>query len=137
MFLPGRRQWCFALALFWAATLSPQTPSTTPATKLGSADETCTVSGMVVAKADGTPLKRATVQLWATSGREQHTIATKSGIDGRFLLKNVPAGNYHLKVSRNGYFDVEYGQKKPSDPAAILNLHVASGRGASCEGSRG
>jgi hypothetical protein len=50
------------------------------------------------------------------------TIAAKSGADGHFLLKNVPAGNYHLKVSRNGYFDVEYGQKKPSDPGAILNL---------------
>jgi hypothetical protein len=76
---------------------------------------------MVVAKADGTPLKGATVHLWSDSERDR-TIAVKSGADGRFLLKNIPAGNYHLRVSRNGYFDVEYGQKKPSDPGAIINL---------------
>jgi Carboxypeptidase regulatory-like domain len=76
---------------------------------------------MVVAKADGTPLKGATVHLWTTSEHDR-TIAAKSGVDGRFLLKNVPAGNYHLRVSRNGYFDVEFGQKKPSDPGAIINL---------------
>jgi Carboxypeptidase regulatory-like domain len=76
---------------------------------------------MVVAKADGTPLKGATVHLWTTSEHDR-TIAAKSGVDGRFLLKNVPAGNYHLRVSRNGYFDVQFGQKKPSDPGAIINL---------------
>jgi hypothetical protein len=121
MFPPGRWQWCIALAFLCAAELSAQTPSISPATKSSAVDDTCTVSGMVVAKADGTPLKGATVHLWTDSERDR-TIAAKSGADGRFLLKNVPAGNYHLRVSRNGYFEVEYGQKKPSDPGAILNL---------------
>lgn len=59
----------------------------------------CTVSGMVVAKIDGTPLKGATIQLLSTANGE-HNIAVKSGADGRFFLKNVPSGDYHLTVRK-------------------------------------
>jgi Carboxypeptidase regulatory-like domain len=120
MVLSGRWQWCIASTLFWAATLVAQTPPISPATK-STADDTCTVSGMVVAKADGTPLKGATVQLLATANTD-HEIAVKSGVDGHFLLKNVPAGDYHLTVSRNGYSELKYGQKKAGDPGALFRL---------------
>jgi protocatechuate 3,4-dioxygenase beta subunit/5-hydroxyisourate hydrolase-like protein (transthyretin family) len=123
MFLAGQPRWPIVLALFCATASQAQTPLTVPATKADATAETCTLSGIVVAKADGAPLKGATVHLWVTGDRElEHTIAAKSSADGRFLLKNVPAGNYHLKVSRNGYFDVEYGQQKPTDPGAIIKL---------------
>jgi hypothetical protein len=110
--------------LFCATQLSAQTPLPNSTTKIDPTAEACTLSGIVVGKADGAPLKGATAHLWPEGGGRdsEHTIAAKSGTDGRFLLKNVPAGNYHLKVSRNGYFDVEYGQHKPSDPGAIVNL---------------
>jgi hypothetical protein len=120
MLLSGQWQWRVALTLFWAATLAAQTPPTSPATK-STADDTCTVSGMVVAKADGTPLKGATVQLLATANTD-HEIAVKTGADGRFLLKNIPAGDYHLTVSRNGYSELKYGQKKAGDPGALFHL---------------
>src|SRR6266849_9059071 len=83
--------------------------------------ETCRVSGMVVKLADGIPLKGATVRLENGEDRE-HTIATKTTGDGRFELRNVPAGRYKLLVSRNGYVETEYGQKKPSDPGATFTL---------------
>ena len=127
MFLLGRWQCGIAMALFWAAPLAAQTPPTNPATK-STADDTCTVSGMVVAKADGTPLKGATVQLLATANAD-HEIAVKSGADGRFLLKNIPAGDYHLTVSRNGYSELKYGQKKAGDPGALF--HLQSGQNMS------
>lgn len=84
-------------------------------------EETCVVSGMVVRRTDTAPLKGALVQLFNPDGGE-HNIATRTGADGRFELKNVPAGKYRLMVSRNGYFRVEYGQKKPSDPGATFSL---------------
>jgi hypothetical protein len=84
-------------------------------------EDTCVISGMVVRKDDSAPLKGAIVELLQTEDRE-HTIAAKTAVDGRFELKNVPAGQYHLTVSRNGYFRVEYGQKKPTDPGATFNL---------------
>ena len=118
------RPYLVVLLLFCTTLLTAQTPPTpSPTTKSDPTADTCTLSGMVVAQADGAPLKGATVHLWTEGNREsEHTIAAKSGTDGRFLLKNVPAGNYHLRVSRNGYSDVEYGQQKPSDPGAIVNL---------------
>jgi len=125
MFLESQLRWSLVVVLLFCATeLQAQTPPPISTTKIDPTAETCTLSGMVVGKADGAPLKGATVHLWAEGvGREsEHTIAAKSGADGRFLLKNVPAGKYHLKVSRNGYSDVEYGQHKPSDPGAIVNL---------------
>ncbi|MGB9510381.1 MAG: carboxypeptidase-like regulatory domain-containing protein [Candidatus Acidiferrum sp.] len=121
MFLPGRLRWCLALILFWATPIAAQNPPTIPSTKIDATADTCTLSGMVVSKVESAPLKGATIQL-RTEGDREHTIAAKTGADGRFLLKNVPAGNYHVRVSRNGYFDVEYGQRKPSDPGALLNL---------------
>jgi hypothetical protein len=83
--------------------------------------ETCRVSGMVVRLAGGIPLKDATVRLENGEDHE-HTIATKSTGDGRFELRNVPAGRYKLVVSRNGYVETEYGQKKTSDPGAAFTL---------------
>ncbi len=83
--------------------------------------ETCRVSGMVVKLADGVPLKGATVRLENGEDHE-HTIATKTTGDGRFELRNVPAGRYKLVVSRSGYVETEYGQKKPSDPGAAFTL---------------
>jgi protocatechuate 3,4-dioxygenase beta subunit/5-hydroxyisourate hydrolase-like protein (transthyretin family) len=84
-------------------------------------DATCRVSGMVVKLADGAPLRNATVQLENGEDRE-HTIATKTATDGRFELKNIPAGRYKLYVWRNGFVETEYGKKKPSDPGAAFSL---------------
>ncbi len=83
--------------------------------------ETCTLSGTVVRKLDGAPLKGATVWLGSDENRE-HTIATTTAADGRFELRNVPEGRYTLTVHRNGYVDAQYGQKKPNDPGATLTL---------------
>jgi len=84
-------------------------------------EATCRISGIVVKLADGAPLKGATVRLENGEDRE-HTIATKTPANGRFELKNVPAGRYKLIVTRNGYVEAKYGQKKPSDPGAAFSL---------------
>jgi hypothetical protein len=84
-------------------------------------DATCVVSGMVIRKTDSAPLKNATVQLSNGEDRD-HTIATKTGVDGHFELRNVPAGQYKLSASRNGYVEYEFGQKKPNDPGATFTL---------------
>jgi hypothetical protein len=65
-------------------------------------NETCRVSGMVVKMVDGTPLKNATVQLRDNDEDREHTIATKTTADGKFELRNLPAGRYKLVVDRNG-----------------------------------
>ena len=84
-------------------------------------EETCRISGVVLKLADGAPLKGATVRLENGEDRE-HIIATKTPADGHFLLRNVPAGRYKLIVSRNGYVETEYGQRRPNDAGAALAL---------------
>ena len=97
-----------------------QTP-TMPDARSEESKETCTLSGTVVRKLDGAPLKGATVWLGRDEDR-QHTIATTTAADGRFELRNVPAGHYTLTVRRNGYVDAYYGQKKADDPGSTLTL---------------
>lgn len=109
----------FLLACVTCKTCCPQTP-TAPG-KDSSDEQTCTVSGIVIRSQDSGPLKNATVQLTNGSDREHH-IATKTTADGHFLLKNVPAGQYKLIVTRNGYVSQELGQKKPDDPGAVFTL---------------
>jgi len=109
------------LLLIVAPTLVfAQTP-TIPAARSEERKETCTLSGTVVRKLDGGPLKGATVWLGSDENRE-HTIATTTAVDGRFELRNVPAGHYTLTVRRNGYVDAHYGQKKADDPGSTLTL---------------
>src|SRR5215831_852914 len=87
-------------------------------------EDTCSVSGMVVKAADGTPLKNAAVRLFIPNDRE-HTIAAKTNAEGKFELKNLPAGRYRMTVNRNGYVTAEYGQRSANDPGAILTLTPA------------
>jgi Carboxypeptidase regulatory-like domain len=116
----------FGTGLHGQVPAAPPTGQGTPGAA-GAKEETCRVSGLVAKMADGSPLKNATVLLSTESDRE-HTIATKTAVDGRFALKNVPAGRYKLSVSRNGYVTEEYGQKKPSDPGAAFTLAAGENR---------
>ena len=111
---------CAMIVLVGATTPPAQTPPAS-APKKSVDEETCVVSGLVIAKIEGTPLKGATIHLWSGEERE-HTIAAKSDASGHFELKNVPAGQYHLSVAHNGYFESRYGQKKPGDPGATFTL---------------
>lgn len=107
------------LLTVWAAAQTTVKPTTNNEVK----EETCVVSGIVVRKADSVPLKGATVQLVNGEDRE-NTIATKTGPDGHFELRNVPAGQYRFKAMRNGYVEYEYGQKKAADPGATFTLRA-------------
>jgi len=97
-----------------------QTP-TMPDARPEARKETCTLSGTVVRRLDGAPLRGATVWLGNDESHER-TIATTTAADGRFELRNVPAGHYTLSVHRNGYVEAQYGQKKPNDPGSTLTL---------------
>jgi hypothetical protein len=84
----------------------------------------CTVSGRVVTAADGTPLKSSRVALMLEhQGREPHAYAAISGTDGRFTIKDVPAGRYRFIASHTGYVEQEY-QSKAGDVGAVLALQA-------------
>jgi hypothetical protein len=69
----------------------------------------------------GEPLKKATVILWYRDGGE-HSAFDVTDDQGHFQFDDLPPGSYGLTISRNGYAQVVYGQKKLGDPGAVLSL---------------
>jgi len=114
---------CLVLAFLLGELCYAQAPAAPQNNNRGD-EETCTVSGMVIRAQDSAPLKNATVYLANDADRE-HRIATKTSADGHFALKNVPPGQYKLRVSRNGYVEQELNQKKPGDPGATFTLRAS------------
>jgi hypothetical protein len=95
-----------------------QSPTTSPA----ASKETATVAGNVLRLDSGEPLKKAKVILLGSGGSDALYVFYLTDEGGHFLFENVPPGSYHLQVSRNGYVDAEYGQKKPGARGAMLTL---------------
>ena len=82
------------------------------------AQDNGTISGVVVSSWDGTPLAGATVTVRGT------TLATQSGADGRFELKNVPAGDQVLRFSKSSYAS-----------AAVTDVRVLPGQTTTVNGN--
>src|SRR5215469_2513256 len=92
-----------ALVLFIQITAPP---ASKPAEKI---PPPCTVSGRVVTAAEGTPLKASRVALIPEHRqRESQVYAATSDSDGRFTIKDVPAGRYRFLSTRTGYVDQHY-----------------------------
>ena len=90
-------------------------------TSPGSDKKSATVAGNVFRLDTGEPLKKARVTLRGHAD-EEFSVFSLTDEQGHFLFEDVPPGSYDLQVSRNGYVDAEYGQKKPGGPGAILTL---------------
>src|SRR5262249_17237887 len=105
----------------------------------GSGD--ASIEGVVVKWGSGEPIAGAAVEL----NRSEFAFGTMAavlsgdpnaprptntitGSDGRFILRNIPAGNYRLSatLAGSGYMPAEYGQRNPSKAGATLTL--ASGQ---------
>ena len=79
------------------------------------------VAGEVLRLDTGEPLKKAQVTLHSHAG-DGFSAYRVTDDQGRFSIENIPTGAYRLEVSRNGFVDNEYGQKKSGRSGAILTL---------------
>ena len=70
------------------------------------------IHGRVVAAESGLPLRKATIRATAPGVQGQHTTLTDS--DGRYELRDLPAGRYSLNVIKQPYVSLSYGQTDPS-----------------------
>ncbi|HEX4566285.1 MAG TPA: carboxypeptidase-like regulatory domain-containing protein, partial [Vicinamibacterales bacterium] len=72
------------------------------------------IRGRVVRADTGEPLRRAQVRVEDRTARDlSGTEVTMTDAQGRYELSPLPAGQYHLKASRGGFVDLEYGQRRP------------------------
>jgi hypothetical protein len=85
------------------------------------------ILGRVVDALSGRPIPRARVSTWLGHGEALEVL---TDADGRFVLARLPAGPLTVRAQKGGYFDVEYGQRRPDEPASgIIELRDGERRG--------
>ena len=83
------------------------------------------IRGRIVASDTGRPLRRARIQVTAPelAGDER---MTSTNAEGRYEIKDLPAGRYNVSVTRSGYLRLSYGQRRPYEQGKPLQ--VANGQ---------
>lgn len=81
---------------------------------------TAVVRGQVVAADTGAPLRRATVRVSETRGQASGVTQTDS--EGRFEVRELPAGRYVVSAARSGYVTMQLGQRAPFRAGTPLEL---------------
>ncbi len=114
------------LALALLQTLATPAPANSPAQSdtrqpAVKPEDMCAIEGVVLKVATGDPLKKAVLTLSKVEGRDQAKHAT-SDASGRFQIKNIEPGRYHLSATRTGYARQEYGQRATHGSGTILTL---------------
>ena len=110
------------MALLVAFSWPPRSSAQTRATAADASEAaSCSVSGTVVKLAGSMPIKSATVTLESVDDHSR-TSSARTDAGGRFELKGIDPGRYRLRVVRDGFVTMEYGQRTPSDPGAVMSL---------------
>lgn len=81
---------------------------------------TAVLRGVVTSASTGGPLRRAMVRVFSQDGRGGGVVSTDA--DGRFEVKDLPAGRYTVNASKAGYVAVSYGQRQPEQPGTVLDV---------------
>ncbi len=74
----------------------------------------------MVAADTGNPVRRAMVRVFAATGGGNATTSTDG--EGRWELKNLPAGSYTISVSKAGFASASYGQRSPEQMGRPLEV---------------
>lgn len=81
---------------------------------------TAIVRGQIVSADTGAPIRRAQVRIASLEARESRLAATDA--QGRFEVKELPAGRYTLNASKGGFVSLQYGQRRPSESGTPIEL---------------
>ena len=81
---------------------------------------TAILRGQIVAADNGTPIRRAQIRVASPEAREGRVAATDA--QGRFEIKELPAGRYTMTASKGGFVALQYGQRRPSESGTPIEL---------------
>jgi hypothetical protein len=94
----------------------PGMPQRDEAPKTG----TAVLKGTVVSAETGMPLRRAQVRAGGNDPRDARSVSTDE--KGQWELNELPAGRYTLVVSKAGYVQLSYGQRRPFEQGRPVDL---------------
>jgi hypothetical protein len=80
---------------------------------------TAVLKGQVLA-ASGGPVRRAQVRAMSMEGRGGGVTSTDA--EGRYEIKDLPAGRFNLTATKGGYVQADYGQRRPGEPGTPIDL---------------
>jgi protocatechuate 3,4-dioxygenase beta subunit len=81
---------------------------------------TAILRGAIVAADTGSPIRRAQIRVSAPGARESRVATTDA--QGRFEIKELPAGRYTLNASKGGFVSLQYGQRRPTESGTPIEL---------------
>jgi Carboxypeptidase regulatory-like domain len=111
------------LALRSSAAQAPAPPLVRPAQPRDAASAakgTAAIVGHVTNLETGGPLRRALIRITSPTLPSDRRVSTNS--DGRYEVRDLPAGEYSLKAERGGYLTLAYGQRRPGEMGKRLRL---------------
>ena len=80
---------------------------------------TSVIRGSIVAADTGTPIRRAQVRI---SGQAVPSRLATTDAQGRFEIKDLPAGRYTISAQKGGFVSLQYGQRRPSESGTPIDL---------------
>lgn len=81
---------------------------------------TAVLRGQVLASGSGSPVRRAQVRAMSMEGRGGGVTSTDA--EGRYEIKELPAGRYTIMATKGGFVQGQYGQRRPGDPGTPIDL---------------
>ena len=78
------------------------------------------LKGQVIASGTGTPVRRAQVRAMSMEGRGGGVTSTDN--EGRYEIKDLPAGRYNITASKGGFSPGNFGQRRPGEPGTPIDL---------------
>ncbi len=120
---------------------SAQTPARDQSLQQGQRIGTASITGQIVAADTGRPLKR--VRVTAVSNALQGMRAARTDDQGRYALAGLPAGEYLVSASRDGFLSGNFGQRRAlrmgrpvavADGQAVRDIDIALQRGGVISG---
>jgi len=104
-------------------TAQPGAPQRMPARPLRPGETpptgTAVFKGQVLA-ASGGPVRRAQVRAMSMEGRGGGVTSTDA--EGRYEIRDLPAGRYNLTATKGGFVQSAYGARRPGEPGTPIDL---------------
>ena len=98
----------------------PPMPAAQPRDAVPAAKGTAAIVGHVTNLETGKPLRRAVIRITSPALPSDRRVSTNS--DGRYEVRDLPAGEYSLKAERGGYLTLAYGQRRVGEVGKPLRV---------------